>query len=171
MLKGERPDIDPVFDPAEVLYRRFHPEDIHQYGPGKYRVLTTGWTDLHNMSVVRSKYAQPDHARWDSAADPEKPPGFVPQLYRDWYVVRVATADVPAAIPSPGGVEYQFASTHVPFDDLYAHSEVRASKGGVRIPKQNKFKSEEVKAQYRGIMSNKAVVVLVPDQIAVDEAP
>ena len=171
MLKGERPDIDPVFELAELLYRRFDPEDVDQYEPGKYRVLTTGWTDLHNMSVVRSKYAQPDYARWDSAADPENQPDFVPQLYRDWYVAQLVIADVPAEIPSQGGgVQYQFVATHVPFDDLYGHSEIRSSKGGVRIAKQNKFKSEKVKVQYRGILSDKAVVVLVPEQIVVDGA-
>jgi hypothetical protein len=164
MLRGSKPEIDPEFAPAEALYRRVDPEDIDEYQPGKLRVITTAWP-LHNISVVRSKYARPDHARWDSATDPGNPPGFEPKLWRDWYVIQVLVEEIPPTLTSPGGVAYQFAVAHVPFDDLYAHSEVRASKDGTLIVKQNKFKSDEVKAQYRGVLTNKAKVILKPFEI------
>ena len=51
------------------------------------------------------------------------------------------------------------------------NTEIRASKNGARILKQNKFKNEEVKLQYRGILSNKAVVVLKPEQLEVPAHP
>lgn len=169
MRRDGRPD-DPAFGATEALYRRCHPEHLHEYEQGKFRVIPTAWSELHNMSVVRGKYARPDHARWDSATDPENPPGFQPKLWRDCYVVRVAVIDVPPTIPSSGGVAYAFVPTHAPFEDLYSHSEIRASRDGDRILKQNKFKSPEVKAQYRGALSNKAVVVLRPGQIEIETA-
>ena len=164
MNRGDRPE-DPAFEAIEALYRRCHPDHVDEYEQGKFRILPEAWTDLHNMSVVRSKYAQPDHARWDSATDPENPAGFEPKLYRDQHVVRVRVADIPQPIATTGGVTYSFEPAHVPFDDLYSHSEIRASKDGTRILKQNKFKNDLVKAQYRGALSNAAAVVLKPTEI------
>lgn len=164
MLRGTNPENDPHFAATEALYRRVDPEDIDEYEPGRLRVITTGWP-LHNISVVRSKYGRADHARWDSASDPGNPPGFQPKLWRDWYVVQVLVGDIPTELTSPGGVSYQFGPSHVPFDDLYPHSEIRASKDGTQIVKQNKFKNEEVKARYRGVLTNRAQVVLRPFQI------
>jgi hypothetical protein len=168
MQKGDKPDLDPVFESNEALYRRFDPQDIHEFQPGKFRVLTTGWDNLHSMSLVRGKYSTPDHCRWDAATDPGNPPGFVPQLWRDWYVGGLTVGDIPAELLSTGGVRYEFVPAHVPFEDLYSHSEIQASKDGKRIVKQNKFTSEEVKATYRAVLSNKTVVVLRPDQITPD---
>ena len=166
MYRRDRP-VDPAFEPAESPYRRCHPDHVDEYEEGKFRVLPAAWSDLHNMSVVRGKYAQPDHARWDSATDPENSAGFEPKLYRDWCVVQVLVGEVPAALETTGGVTYSFTPAHVPFDDLYSHSEIHASKNGTRILKQNKFKNDEVKLQYRGILSNKAVVLLKPEQVEV----
>jgi hypothetical protein len=170
MNRGGRP-LDPVFEAVEALYRRCHPDHIDEYEEGKFRVLPVAWSDLHSMSVVRQKYAQPDHARWDSATDPENPAGFEPRLYRDWYVVGVPVAEIPQPIATTGGVTYSFAPAHVPFDDLYSHSEIQASKDGARILKQNKFKNDDVKLQYRGILSNKAVVVLKPEHVEIPAPP
>jgi len=170
MNRNGRPD-DPVFDASEALYRRCHPEHVDEYERGKFRILPAAWSDLHNMSVVRGKYSQPDHARWDSTTDPENPAGFKPKLYRDWYVAGVQVAGIPEPIATAGGVTYSFAPTHVPFDDLYSHSEIRASKDGVRIVSQNKFKNDEVKLKYRGILSDKAVIVLRPDQVELPAPP
>ena len=167
MCRDGRPD-DPAFEPSEALYRRCPPDHIHEYEEGKFRVVT--WSGLHNLSVVREKYAPPDHARWDSATEPENPD---PRLYRDWYVVRVLVGDLPPELVSPGaaGVTYSFAPAHAPYDDLYSHSEVRASKNGHPITQPNKFGSSEVKSLYRGVLSNRAIVVLKPDEIDAPAAP
>lgn len=171
MLRGERPESDPDFHATERLFRRVDPEFVDEYEPGKLRILTTAWGALHNISVVRSKYSDPDHARWDSRTDPGNPPGFEPKLWRDWYVASVLVGDLPTAIDSGGGTTYGFGPVHVPFDDLYAHSEVRASKDGTVITKQNKFKSEEVKAQYRTLLCDRASVVLRPFETVPDGVP
>jgi hypothetical protein len=163
MIKSGRLE-DHAFANDEDLYRRCHPEHVDEYEHGKFRVLPEAWTDLHNMSVVRGKYAHPDHARWDSATDPENPTNFVPQLYREWHVVRVAVGEIPQPMATEA-VTYSFVPRHVPFDDLYSHSEIRARKNGVEIKQQNKFKSETVKAQYRAALSNAAAVVLKPHEV------
>jgi hypothetical protein len=163
LRRADHPTTDPAFEPAEFLYRRVDPEDVLEYEQGKYRVID--WQGIHNLSVVREKYGQPDFARWDSATDPGNSEGFIPQLHRDCYVFQIAKGDLPEELVSGGNVPYQFRVLHVPFDDLYAHSEIVALKEGTQILKENKFKANGVKDQYRGILTNKAKLVLKPGEV------
>jgi hypothetical protein len=160
MLRNGRPLIE-VFGAAEILFRRCSPDHIDEYEIGKFRVITASWPGIVSLSTVRDGCsAEPDHARWDSQVDPSNDD---PKLYRDWYVVKIPVGQIPAVLQSSGGVGYEFSPKHVPYDDLYSHSEIHVTKGNKPI-KEAQFNSA-VKADYRAALAAVAVVVLRPEEI------
>ena len=165
MQRNDRP-LQAIFAAQEVLYRRCDPEYIDTLEDGTFRVLDGAFREVHALSALRSALAEPDHARWDSAADPENEEGFVPQLYRDWYVVGIPVNKIPPELTPARGVVHQFEPTHVPFADSYGHSEVRAKKNGVVMKGLNKFKNDEIRTLYRTILAEAGAVILLPDQVA-----
>src|ERR1700676_3587993 len=119
MMRNGRPLVD-AFGAQELLYRRCDPEHIDEYEAGKFRVVTASWPGLENLSTVRDGCsAEPDHARWDSQADPFNED---PQLYRDWYVVKIPVSSIPDGLQSTSGTLFEFTPRHAPYDDLYSHS-------------------------------------------------
>jgi hypothetical protein len=176
MARNDRPE-DQDFAPTEWLYRRIHPNAVEIISPGLYRVTPEGWTDVVRMSVVRGKYATADHARWESGKDPEEErPDFKPRLFREWYVAKIARSalDPQGGIRNEAGAEFTFHPKHIPFDDLYAHSEVQTLKDAHKLQEHEKTPikrgqfNEKARLQYQGWLTNNAVVVLTPDQV--DEA-
>jgi hypothetical protein len=149
---------NPSFNRSERLFRRCPTEAVDEF-EGRFRIIGQKAFDGHNQSTVRSLYSHPDHARWDSAKDPENEPGFIPQLYRDYYVVCISVADLPGPITSAGNQTHTFAPKHIPFEDNYAHSEIRAARDGTPVPE---VKSKLVKTQYRTWLGDKASVCLRP---------
>ena len=60
-----------------------------------------------------------------------------------WFLIGLPVVKIPPELVPKDGVPHQFAATHVPFEDCYGHSEVRAKKGGVVMSGSNKFKNNE----------------------------
>jgi len=166
MRRNGRPVV-PEFAPAEDLYRRCHPDAIDTLDDGELRVLSTAFDKgVHALSMQRSAFAQADFVRWDSATDPGNVAGFVPQLWRDWFVVAVRADAVPKTLAPPaGGAEYLFTLRHKPFDDSYAHTEIEVMKGGKLLDKEWQFNNKHVKLIYQTILADKAIVSLKPDQV------
>ena len=161
MLRDGRPLVE-AFAANEILYRRCDPDHIDEYEAGKFRVVTASWPGLEDLSTVRDGCSgEPDHARWDSQVDPLNAD---PKLYRDWYVVKIPVSRIPATLPSPGGTTYEFTPKHEPYDDLYSHSEICATKGGTPITKSSQF-NQQVKSDYRAVLATAAEVILRPDEV------
>ena len=164
-LQGDRPAEDPAFDAAEALYRRCPPDCVHEWSAGRFRVITAAWAEgICNLSTVRGKYGEPDHARWDSEYDPHNPH---PMLYRDFWVVKISVADIPEELTSSGGVTFQFAPIHRPYPDLYGHSEIVTKKHGQHITSTSKI-NKRVLTDYLALLADNSRVVLRPDQIEPD---
>jgi hypothetical protein len=69
-------------------------------------------------------------------------------------------ADVPGSLDSEGGTAIEFRMEHVPEEDNYAHSEVRAYKNGRHDRKLDVPKT--VKARFRQILSERTGITLEP---------
>ena len=72
----------------ELLYRRCPPEYV------KGSVVLEAAVKEHNLSVLRSRYAEPDDARWDSRiyAQTRGRDAFV---YPEFFVIEIAVSAVP----------------------------------------------------------------------------
>lgn len=171
MRRGGRP-IVPAFAADEALFRRCDPEDIDTLDSGRLRILSRAFDETVALSAQRSSLAEPDHARWDSSADPGNPPSFVPQLHRDAYVVAVPVRAIPGPLSSGevGSSTFQFEPVHKPFDDSYGHSEIDIKKNGATLTKKNQV-NNKVKTLYRTILADGATVILAPGQVALDGSP
>src|SRR3954447_12309055 len=135
MYRRGRP-LDPVFEPNEDLYYRIsvqggvgeHPEGVDIRIP--------------EDSVNRGKYSEPDDV-----------------LYPSYFSLGIATFKV-SAIPSPKiftddqGItrEYSLKVEHDPYEDNYAHSEVRAFREDVRVQHSSKI-PKTIKSVFRQLMA------------------
>jgi hypothetical protein len=162
MRRNDRTE-DQSFSPEEIFYRRCNPDFAFEEA-GTLRILADAFRD-HNLSTARSKYAEPDHARWDSVSDPNNPPGFIARLWRDWYVIGIRLSDLPPPVTPDGGKLHEMRAVHVPFDDHYAHTELRVFKDGHWIEKENKFKSTLTREKFRTWLADRATVFLKPNQV------
>jgi hypothetical protein len=114
MCRGGRPK-DKEFKSAEYLYRRVPPE----LWESKDDDIELDAIQLPDMSVIRSKYAHPEWARFDGGT----------YKYPDWGVVGFQVQDIPPRLPHLGVFLWTFAPRHVPLDDNYPHAEVWAFEG------------------------------------------
>ena len=141
MYRAGRPE-DPDFEPHERLFYRCL--KIHVESG---RVLPAAFRSP-DFSVNREKYSEPEDV-------------LVPS-YESWGVAGFEVSVIPSEMSSPGGVRYQFRVDHVPEEDNYSHSEVRAYKVGVY---NRKLKVHDiVKKQFRQILSDSARVIKEPDE-------
>src|SRR6266487_2401330 len=139
MYRNNRP-ADPNFDGAELLSRRCRQEDVENGHRSRSAVGFPDW------SVNRAKYSEPGDAllpRWP-----------------DWGVASFAVADVPGSLVSEGGTVIEFRIEHVPEEENYAHSEVRAYKNGRHDRKLDVPKT--VKARFRQILSERTHIAIEP---------
>src|SRR5262245_44177520 len=107
----------------ELLYRRCDPRHIDND-----HVLPIA-VEQFNLSVLRSKFATPDHARWDSrvsARDEEKV-----YVYPDWLVIQFTVKDASLDLPpsNPDAQPHSLRPVHAPLQDNYAHCELAFYKG------------------------------------------
>jgi hypothetical protein len=159
-------ELDPTFTDDEVLYSRCAPQHVDDEDEAP-AILVAAFR-APNTSVLRAKYSEPDHARWDSAEDCGDRP---PQLHRDAYVLKVPIS----ALPSKGqiaeetkGDDHDFKPAHVPYEDSYAHAEIHAFKRGSRIERENQFKNTADKAAKYLLLrrlADHASIVLGPGEI------
>lgn len=144
MYRDGRP-VDPEFAATEQLYMRACPELVRDLQP-----LCTDFR-FPDQSVNREKYS-------------EDPTWVLVPRWLDWAVVAFRRRDVPTHMRTSVDVYYEFLVEHVPLDDNYPHSEIRAYRGGERVfnPKL-KIKSAEAKQRFRMQLSEAAKIVHVPD--------
>lgn len=111
-LHAEGRPIDPVFEDAELLYRRVRPEHV------------ISWNELNPAaisfrsdapSVVRSKYGTPADALHSDCAGGRTLNGM------DVYAVSAKVTKASIRCPSTGRV-FDFAPAHDPLPTCYAHS-------------------------------------------------
>lgn len=139
MHQGDRGE-DYFGDQTELLFRRCPAEYIKESGVDEAAVKE------HNLSVLRSHFAEPDDARWDSRVWCEAN-GRVPQVYPEQYVIEIPVAAVPAQkeVRMADAAVYRFRTIHVPQRDNYAHSEIRIFKGEKWVRRSGDLKSVEAK--------------------------
>jgi hypothetical protein len=130
----------PDFDPEEQLFRRCRQEDVDEGRLSRSAIRFPDW------SVNRSRFSEPGDA-------------LLPD-WAGWGVAAFAVKDVPPSVASEGGPDVEFKVEHVPLEENYAHSEVRAYKLGkhsrdLGVPKT-------VKSRFRQILSEKSRIVIEP---------
>ena len=106
---------DQEFSPDEYLYRRvplIHWEEWDDF-------IELDAIELPDMSVMRSKYAHPEWARFEGD-DYE---------YHDWGVIGFRVGDIPTPLQHLGVFLCTFRAEHVPLKRNFPHSEVRAYGG------------------------------------------
>ena len=120
-MRRDAPPADFV-DPDERLYRHCHPEHVSDSPSGP--VVHEAAVKQFNLSVLRSGFAEPDDARWESAvANTGKRPA---QVYAEFFVIEipVGSATMNEPPPSPEASSHSCRPAHVPYPDNYAHSEI-----------------------------------------------
>jgi hypothetical protein len=110
MFRNGRP-IDPNFLPDEELYIRFDRIDGENVDPACIKAPV--------QSVNRSKYSR---SEWVLLA---RYPQFL-----DWGYGSFKVSDIPESITSEFNITHFYKVEHVPLDDNYSHSEVRAIRMG-----------------------------------------
>jgi hypothetical protein len=128
-------------DPNEMFYRRCPPFYIHDSGVDEAAVKE------HNLSVLRSKYAEPDHARWESRHDCHD---REPLVYPEYSVIEFPESAIPPEKSPPdflGAPVHRFRPAHVPFADNYAHSEVHILRGDKHVEKERDLTGEGKRAR------------------------
>jgi hypothetical protein len=139
MFRNGRP-IDPVFRLDEKLYIRFDRIDGKNVDPACIMAPV--------QSVNRSKYSK---AEWVLLA---KFPKFI-----NWGYGFFRVSDVPQSITSEFDITHYFKVEHVPEDDNYSHSEVRAYKN----EKPVKHKNDAIRLKYRVMLSQRILILKLPE--------
>jgi hypothetical protein len=124
-MRTESRLLDQQFDPGEYLYRRVPLE--HWEDPDADIELDA--IELPDMSVIRSKYAHPEWARFEGDE----------YRYHDWGVVGFRVRDVPEELQHLGVFTWTFRPEHAPLKKNYPHSEVRAFENGVHVDASKKL--------------------------------
>ena len=91
----------------------------------------------------RGKYSEPEDV-------------LIPSFER-WGIASFQVRDIPRELVSGGGLKFEYRVAHIPKEDNYAHSEVRAHKNGKYDPGMKV--SLTVKKQFRQLLSDRAVLV------------
>ena len=100
------------------------------------------------QSVNRSKYSKPE---WVLLA---RYPQFLHWGYGSFKV-----SDIPESITSEFGITHFFKVEHVPLDDNYSHSEVRAYKNAELVRRKN----DAITLKYRVILSQRIIILKKPE--------
>lgn len=145
MRRHGRP-VDPAFDAAEELYLRVRSEHVDN------DLVLHAAIRLPVQSVNRQKYC--DAPEW--------------VLYPTYFGSGIAAfyrRDVPETLQSPGDVLYRFAVEHVPEEENYAHSEVRAYKEGMHVFNAKLEVNRQVKTQFRIRLAEAMRIIRRPDAV------
>ena len=144
LKQNNRPAVQ-EFDPQEHLFQRFDKlidEGGHLY-PAQVR--------FPDFSVNRELFSKPEDV-------------LLP-IYLDWGIVSFKVEDIPdkkiTGERTSKETIYSFIIVHVPEQDNYSHSEVRAEKNGI-YNKKLRIESKEVKRYFRYKLSEKLKTLRLP---------
>ncbi len=129
MRRNGRP-VDPTFEPGEKLYLRVIGEHIDGSN------VLVGAIRLPSQSVNREKYSH-------------RPEWVLYPKFFDWGIAVFLRQNVPDEILSPGNVGYRFMVEHVPEEQNYPHSEVRAYKSDNTMFNEKLTINDQVKKKFR----------------------
>lgn len=99
---------DPVFSPAEELYRRFSKQDLDGFGEFIDARLSFA------ISTNRQKFSQPEDVLYSST-----------NAYAGFGVVRVLVQDIPAPVEDDQRRSFWFRPCHLPEEDNYSHTHIQ----------------------------------------------
>lgn len=141
LLQSGRPVI-PKFAPDELLFMRVQREHVHGDEVDNMAIR------FPDFSVNRGEFSEPEDV-------------LLP-CYIGMGVCQFNVQDIPPGphVPDGSSREYTFNVFHVPEEENYAHSEVRAHKDGVHSPKLDLPKS--LKKLFRNALRQKMRVVIHP---------
>lgn len=150
-------DPDEHFASDERLYRR-----VPKYlWADPVRGVGIAAIALPDMSVLRSKYAHPEWARFSGDS----------YTYHDWGVVSFAVGDLPSPLKEEGVFEFEFSPAHAPLQKNYPHSEVRVLQDGSRVGPSDEL-SQAVHLRWRFQLLCKIRSEISPnDSVEVRAAP
>ena len=137
--------IEPLFAPKERLYLRCRPEMI-----GENDHVLPASIRCNGQSCNRGKFSEPDDVLYPD--------------WLDWGVAELFVKDIPAVPPvdcmdiSPH--KYEFAVEHIPLEENYSHSEIRAYKNGLFCDKTEPGKL--IKKWFRAELSLKTRIIRKP---------
>lgn len=150
MFRGERLP-DPQFERSEPIYIRCPSNHLQRTNGGR-RLLPT-FIRASGYSVNRGKYSLCFDVLLPGAQH-----GSLEWLY--WGVASLQVRDVPSQL-QPSTTPTAFRVEHVPDDDNYAHSEIRAYKSERQVADNRVAKM--VKKALRQIISDRARILLLPN--------
>lgn len=133
-------EIDPVFDPEELVYHRCILSDLVD---GKFSSVSIKFPD---WSVNRGKYCRPSDVLLPS--------------WLDFGVAEFKVKDVPSDMKSSGDTNFNFKIEHDPLEENYSHSELRVYKNGFHDKKVSV--SSLVKKEFRVRLSLRINIALEP---------
>jgi hypothetical protein len=140
MFQGSR-DIDPNFEPDEILYRRFCPTEVLGDRLAPDSIKFPDW------SVNRQKYSEPEDLQYPSKLD---------QIYACCGVAGFLVSDIPPKLEA-----FTFEVKHQPESDNYAHSELLTYKNGVCGNEIKNFKvSNTIKKTFRIALSERIKIIV-----------
>jgi hypothetical protein len=154
MRQGGRPE-DPHFSKEEYLYRRI-PLLIWD-DPCLAFPFDVDAVKLPDISTARSKYGNPEWLRLGE------------ERFRDWAVVGFQVHHIPPERWSAGFFHFVFRAVHVPDQQDYPHSEVRAyeqREGREEHVNMEGKLPEEADLEWRELLLRKIEVFLKPYQSA-----
>jgi len=133
MLRNGRPKVQ-EFQPAERLYRRVSPED---WGDPRVEVDAL---DLPDMSVNRgAPLGEPEWVLLES------------DEYANWGMIFFEVRAIPTPLTHIDGTTFTFRPIHVPLEENYPHSEVRAYQGDTHV-QARKLIDPDMSLRWRNIL-------------------
>lgn len=142
LLQNGRPTVEPL--PREgVLFRRLLYDQVTNDGN-----VTTVAFRYPNFSVNASQFSE--------ATDVLLP------IYLDFGIAELQFDHVPPAVKHQSGPAIQVEVRHVPLQANYAHCQIEANEGEVKLQGSENLAWKEARAR----MANAAVVVKMPDESA-----
>lgn len=141
----EQREPDPVFDPAERLYRRIPLKDVDAGEVSDASIPSPAF------SVDRSKYLIGS-------------PGVLIRQHPDKGLARVVVGDIPPSVQSDQGERYDFGVEHRPEPGHYSHSEVHSYRSGIRLADIEKEPPRHVRKKFRDLLRRK-FKILDPEEL------
>lgn len=150
-MRTEDRAADQAFNTNEYLYRRVPLEHWEE----RDDFIELDAIELPDMSVVRSKYAHPEWARFEG--DKYK--------YSDWGVIGFLVGDIPTPLQHLGVFLCTFRAEHVPLKKNYPHSEVRAFEDGRHIDDFAGELDHHLHMRWRELLSRRLRKFLAPREV------
>jgi len=135
MLQRGR-EVDAELPAHEKLYMRCRREWVED------KTIKPAYIHFPDQSVNRDKYSKPADVLLPDSVDSDS------HEWIYWGVAGFFVGDIPENMRTGGDVEYRFTAEHDPYEDNYAHTELRVYKNQVRERYKKKINTS-VKKKYR----------------------